>query len=75
MAELFPDYTEQERALSDGRIGPEIVRIDISGPCGNMDISENLEVSASTFEQVKINHILRYFFISSSSTVEVILAV
>ena len=44
MAKLFSGYTEQERALSDGRIGPEIVKIDTSGRCGNMDISENLEV-------------------------------
>lgn len=44
VAKLFSDYTEQERASSDGRIGPEIVKIDTSGRCGNMDISENLEV-------------------------------
>ena len=45
VAKLFSGYTEQERALSDGRIGPEIVKIDTSGRCGNMDISENLEVN------------------------------
>ena len=45
VANLFSGYTEQERALSDGRIGPEIVKIDTSGRCGNMDISENLEVN------------------------------
>ena len=26
------------------RIGPEVVKIDTNGCCGNMDISENLEV-------------------------------
>jgi hypothetical protein len=50
MGELFSGYTEQERALSDGRIGPEIVKIDTSGPCGNMDVSENLEVSIFSFK-------------------------
>ena len=41
---FFAGYTEQDRALSDGRIGPEVVKIDTNGRCGNMDISENLEV-------------------------------
>ncbi|XP_028398244.1 E3 ubiquitin-protein ligase RNF123-like [Dendronephthya gigantea] len=54
--ESKPEYTEQERALSDGRIGPEIVKIDTSGRCGNMDISENLELdSQSNFSSLRAN--------------------
>ena len=40
---LSPVYTEQEKAISDGRIGSDIVKVDQNGRCGNMDISENLE--------------------------------
>ncbi|CAB4039894.1 E3 ubiquitin- ligase RNF123-like, partial [Paramuricea clavata] len=50
------NYTEQGKALLDGRIGPDIVKIDTSGRCGNMDISANLELdSQSNFSSLRAN--------------------
>ena len=35
----------EEKAITDGRIGPEIVGIDRNSLCGSMDIKEGIEVS------------------------------
>lgn len=36
----------EERALTDGRIGPETVAIDRSSLCGSMNINDGIEVLA-----------------------------
>ncbi|XP_046839611.1 E3 ubiquitin-protein ligase RNF123-like [Xenia sp. Carnegie-2017] len=49
-------YSEQERANLDGRIGPDVVKIDVHGRCGNMEVSENLELdSESNFSSLRAN--------------------
>lgn len=51
-----PELDEEERALTDGRIGPDNVGIDRTSLCGSMTIKEGIEIeSKSNFSSVRAN--------------------
>ena len=41
----------EERALTDGRIGPEAVGIDRASLCGSMNINDGIEVHVHDFKK------------------------
>ncbi|XP_020602092.1 E3 ubiquitin-protein ligase RNF123-like [Orbicella faveolata] len=51
-----PELDAEERALTDGRIGPETVGIDRASLCGSMNINDGIEIeSKSNFGSVRAN--------------------
>ena len=42
----------EERALTDGRIGPEAVGIDRASLCGSMNINDGIEVYIHDFRKI-----------------------
>lgn len=51
-----PELDAEERALTDGRIGPQTVGIDRASLCGSMNINDGIEIeSKSNFGSVRAN--------------------
>jgi len=55
----------EERALTDGRIGPETVGIDRASLCGSMDINDGIEVQ-NLRKSIPFNNIADYFLVLSN---------
>ncbi|XP_058956271.2 E3 ubiquitin-protein ligase RNF123 [Pocillopora verrucosa] len=54
--ETKPELDAEERALTDGRIGPETVGVDRASLCGSMTINDGIEIeSRSNFSSVRAN--------------------
>lgn len=65
---LFSSMLEldaEERALTDGRIGPETVGIDRASLCGSMNINEGIEVH-NFRKSSPFNDIADYFLVLSN---------